>query len=208
MKALAALAAAITATAIAAGTAGADSFTPVVLTVTVAPVARLHQPLKVTVAVSADAGVLDTRTAPLRIRVKLSTECGGEYTYTPGTPLLDRLLSPQPATGQPYTAAATGSGRPASYGVQTVCVFLEEEGDNRQFATDTSQTVDVSHACTARANGYDTARRALARAQRELRSARSAGARARLRRLVADRGARARKDRRAALKACGAGVPL
>jgi hypothetical protein len=204
--------------AVAAGVAGllaltstpvaADSFTPVTLAITVAPVARLHQPLKITVAVSADAGVLDTRTAPLRIRVKLATECGGAYAYTPGTLLLDRVLSPQPATGQPYTAQATGSGRPRSYGVQTVCVFLEEEGDDRQFATDTSNQVDVSKPCTVRAGRYDAARRALARARRELRGARTGTTRARLGRLVAKRAATAKAGRRAALKACGQGVVL
>jgi hypothetical protein len=193
---------------LAAPPVGADSFTPVTLAITVAPVARLHQPLKITVAIGADAGVLDTRTAPLRVRVKLATECGGAYAYTTGTVLLDRELSPQPATGEPYAARATGSGKPTSYGVQTVCVYLEEEGDNRQFATDTSNQVDVSKQCTVRAGSYDGALRALARARRELRRARASNTRARLRRLVAKRGATARTDRRATLKACGSGVPL
>lgn len=188
--------------------AGADSFTPVTLAVTIAPVARLHQPLKITVAVGADAGVLDVRTAPLRIRVKLATECGGEYADTPGTILLDRLLSPQPATGQPYAALATGSGRPAAYGAQTVCVFLEEEGDQRQFASDTSTQVNVSKRCTARAAGYDAARRSLARAQRQLRRGHGAAARRRLRRIVATRRASVGTARRAARKACGPGVAL
>jgi hypothetical protein len=136
----------------------ADSFTPVTLAVTAAPVARRHHPFTVTVVVRADAGVLDTRTAPLRIRVKLASECGGSFPYTAGPVLLDRELHPQPATGRPYEAAATGAGKPRSYGVQTVCVFLEEEGDDRQFATDTATTVDVSKLCTERAAAYDRAR--------------------------------------------------
>jgi hypothetical protein len=181
--------------------AGADSFTPVGLTVTVAAVARLHLPLKVTVAITADAGVLDEAMAPLRIRVKLASECGGSFPYTPGPVLLDRRLAPQPATGQAYSGQVTGSGRPTSYGVQSVCVFLEEAGDDRQFATDTSAQVNVSEPCTVRASRYDSARKALARAER------ARGPRRRRQRVAKLRAA-ARTDHRAALAACGPGVPL
>ena len=184
--------------ALAGSPAGADSFTPVGLGITVAPVARLHEPLEVTVAVTADAGVLDDATAPLRIRVKLAMECGGSFSSTPGTVLIDRPLSPQPVTGRAYSAQAAGAGRPASYGVDTVCVFLEEEGDGRQFATDTSDQVDVSRSCTVRASRYDAARRELRAAQRT----------AALRPLVGQRSATARRARRAARAACGPGVPL
>lgn len=195
--------------ALAGATAGADSFTPVTLTITIAPVARFHKPLRIAVAVTADAGVLDTRTTPLRIQVKLATECGGVYSYTPGTVLLDQELHPQPNTGQPYSARATGSGRPASYGVQTVCAFLDQGGSyDLQFATDTSNEVDVSRPCTARAGRYDAAIRALARAERRLRDTHTRTARARPLRLVRKRKASARADRRAARKACGPGVPL
>jgi hypothetical protein len=179
--------------------ASADSFTPVGLSVTIAPVARLHQPLKVTVAVSADAGVLDDATSALRIRVRLASECGGSFPYTPGPVLLDRRLAPQPLTGQGYSAQATGSGRPTSYGTQSVCVFLEEQGDDRQFATDTSSQVDVSRPCTVRASRYDAARKLLARAGR---------ARGHRRPPLARLRAHARAAHRAALAACGPGVPL
>jgi hypothetical protein len=164
--------------------AGADSFTPVRLDITVAPLARLHQPLKVSVDVSADPSVLDNATGPLRIRVKLAQECGGTFSSTPGVTLLDQQLRPQPATGRPYDANASGSGRPTRYGDQTVCAFLEEAGDNRMFANDTSNQVNVSRKCTTAAATYDTARRRHAR-----RSTRNA-------------------DRRAARRACGPGVPL
>ena len=106
--------------------AGADSFTPVRLAINIAPVARLHQPLKVSVDVSADPSVLDNATGPLRIRVKLAHECGGTFSSTPGVTLLDQQLRPQPATGRAYDANASGSGRPTRYGDQTVCAFLEE----------------------------------------------------------------------------------
>jgi hypothetical protein len=146
----------------AAGTcvvAHADSFTPVRLAITVAPVARLHQPLAVTVRVSADPGVLDTRTAPLRAQVKLAGECGGTYRHTDGVALLDKRLHPQPTTGHAYHGGATGSGRPNSYGVQTVCVWIDEEGDNRTFASDQSVQVNVSRRCTNAAARYDALRR-------------------------------------------------
>jgi hypothetical protein len=164
--------------------AGADSFTPVRLAINIAPVARLHHPLKVSVDVSADPSVLDNATGPLRIRVKLAQECGGTFASTPGITLLDQQLRPQPATGRAYDANASGSGRPTRYGDQTVCAFLEETGDNRMFANDTSNEVNVSRKCTTAAATYDTARR---------RHARKGTLNA---------------DRRAARRACGPGVPL
>jgi hypothetical protein len=175
--------------------AGADSFNPITLTVSVAPIARLHKPLQITVSVTADAGVLDTATAPLRIRVKLASECGGEFDGTPGAVLVDKRLNPQPATGHLYSGSVSGAGRPDAFGVQTVCVFLEEEGDNRQFATDQSAQVDVSQPCTAAAARYDRARKRLARARKRHHGV------SRARR-------RASADRRRARRSCGPGVPL
>jgi hypothetical protein len=170
--------------AAAAAAAQADSFTPVQLAIKVAPVARLHRPLAVNVQVSADPGVLDNAATSLRIRVKLAGECGGTFATTPGVTLLDQQLNPQPATGKPYAVTAHGSGSPTGYGERTLCAFLEESGDNRMFANDTSQQVNVSRACTTAAARYDTARR----------RHRQAG-------IVA-------ADRRAARHACGPGVPL
>jgi hypothetical protein len=196
--------------ALGGGLAGADSFNPVRLAITVAPVARLAQPLAITVNVSADAGALDTATAPLRIRAKLADECGGTFDTTPGPALIDAELSPQPATGQAYQAAGRGAGDPTAYGRKTVCAFLEEEGDDRQFANDTVDPpmVDVSKPCTATANRYDAARKSLARARRQLRHAKRRANRLRLKKLVAKRSKTVARDRRAARKACGPGVPL
>jgi hypothetical protein len=98
--------------------------------------------------------------------------------------LLDKQLRPQPTTGRAYDASASGSGKPAHGGNQTVCAFLEESGDNRMFANDTSDRVNVSRRCTAAAARYDTARRRHARPST----------------ITA--------DRRAARRACGPGVPL
>jgi hypothetical protein len=178
-----------------ASLAGADSFTPVGLTITIAPVARLHAPLKVSVAVNADAGVLDVRTAPLRVQVRLANECGGAFAYTSGPVLLNERLSPQPATGHAYSGVLRGAGKPSAYGSQTVCVWLAEEGDGRVFASDQSLSVDVSKPCTTAAARYDAARRALARALRDKRG-------------VTRRRKAARAAHQAALRACGARVPL
>jgi hypothetical protein len=170
-----AFAAAVLAAA-ATASAAADSFTPVRLVITVAPVARLHQPLPITVNVSADAGVLDNRFAPLRIEVRLTRQCGGTFQTTSGAVLLNRRLNPQPATGKPYLALARGAGRPRSFGLKTVCVYLEEQGDNRVWAHEESVQVKVSRPCTLAAARYDRTHRA--------------------------------RDRRAARRACGAGVSL
>ena len=196
--------------ALGGGLAGADSFTPVRLAITLAPVARLAQPLAITIDVSADAGALDTATAPLRIRAKLADECGGTFDTTPGPVLIDDQLNPQPATGQAYQATGRASGNPTAYGQKTVCAFLEEEGDNRQFANDTVNPpiVDVSKPCTVAAARYDAARRSLARAKRQLRHAKRRANRARLKKLVAKRSKTVARDRRAARTACGPGVPL
>ena len=180
------------AAALPAALAGADSITPVRLRITVAAVGRLHSPLGIGVSVSADPGALDDRSGPLRVRVKLAGECGGAYEYTSGAVLLDEQLSPQPNAGQAYAALARGSGRPTAYGVETVCVWLDD-ANARTWASDQSTQVDVSPACTSAAARYDAARRK--------RRARSPAAGRRQQRSIA-------ADRRAALKACGPGVPL
>ena len=186
----------------------ADSFTPIRMHVTIAPVARLHKPLAVTVSVSADQGVLNNRSGPVRARVKLTkTECGGAFDHTVGTVLLDRPLSPQPDPSEPYRGSATGSGKPGIYGAQTVCVFIED--DYQQFASDTTDyQVDVSKPCTVAAARYDSAAQALKRARAQFRNARGAAARARLNRLIARRRATASANKRKARSACGPGVPL
>jgi hypothetical protein len=172
------------ASAIPSAVASGDSFTPVRLGIDVAPVARLHKRLAVTVRVSADPSALDDRTAPLRVRVKLARECGGAFEYTSGVVLLDKRLNPQPVTGQAYSAMARGSGRPSAYGSRVVCTYLEEEGDSRVFASDESVITDVSRRCTRAAARYDRLRKAHRPA------------------------AKVRAARRASRQACGPGVPL
>jgi hypothetical protein len=191
-----------------AALASADSFTPVRLNIEVAPVARLGAPLKVKVAVTADPSVLDGSEGPMRIEVKLATECGGNFQTTPGVTLMNKQLNPQPAAGQAYSASASGSGRPHAYGQQSVCTFLEDATVGRVYANDESIQVSVSKSCTTAGRRYDVASRSLTRAQRQLRRARGATARRRARRLVAKRRRTLARDRRLGVRACGRGVPL
>jgi hypothetical protein len=161
-----------------------DGLTPVRLGISVAPVARAHRPLRITVSVSADPGALDNRSGPLRVRVKLASECGGTYQYTSGPVLLDKRLKPQPTTGHAYSGSVRGQGKPTAFGQMTVCTWLEDEGANRDFATDQSVQVNVSKACTVAAARYDRDRR------------RHRGK------------SRLAAERRRARRACGPGVPL
>ena len=186
----------------------ADSLTPIRMQVSVANVARLDKPLPVTVSVSADPGALDVRSGPLRARVKLAAgECGGVFDHTAGATLLDRELTPQPDPGEPYQGSASGSGRVGGYGVQAVCVYLQD--DYQQFATVTSDlSVDVSRPCTVSADAYDRATAAVAQARKALSRARGAAARRRATHALRQRRTAAATQGRRARAACGAGVTL
>jgi hypothetical protein len=188
--------------------AGADSFTPVAMSLQITPVARLGAALPVTVAIQADAGVLDTGSGPMRMQIKLASECGGDFQHTSGVTLMDRALSPQPATGRRYQGTVRASGRPVAYGVQTVCAYLEDSNVGRVYANDQATTVTVSVPCTAAGRRYDTAARSLARARRSLRRAHGRAARVRARRLVTRRTRTLSTDRRRGVAACGRGVSL
>ena len=186
----------------------ADSFTPVTMSIGITPVARLHAPLKVTVTVTADAGVLDTSEGPMRVEVKLSPECGGDFQHTPGVTLINRALTPAPTTGKAYTGTVTDRGRPLAYGVQTVCAYLEDSTVGRVYANDESLTVDVSAPCTTAGTRYDRAARTLARARRTLRRAHGKRARRRATRLVTRAKRTLARDRRLGVTVCGSRVPL
>jgi hypothetical protein len=179
--------------------ASADSFSPIRLGVKISPVARRHAKLPITIQVSADSGMLDLATSRLRIRAKLASECGGTYEFTPGVVLLDKPLSPQPVLGHAYSATFRGSGKPAAFGQQTVCVFLDESNDQRTFASDQSTLVDVSKLCTTRAHRYDKAHRALVRARHHRRAHPHRFKRAKR---------KAARAHRRALRACGREIPL
>jgi hypothetical protein len=200
-----ALAAALGATA----TASADSITPIRMTTHVPAVARAHAPLKVTVSVSADPGVLDIAEGNLQVEVKLASgECGGSFQATPGITLVNAPLKPTPRTGQAYSGSVSGSGRPTAFGRQTLCVFLEDSDVGRVFAHDESGQVEVSRPCTTEAARYDKAAQALKRAQRQLRHTKGRARRRSVQRTIAKRRTTANRSRRAARQACGPGVTL
>jgi hypothetical protein len=191
-----------------ASLATADSFVPVSMSIAVAPVARLTAPLKVTVAVKADPGVLDTGEGPLRVEVKLAPECGGDFQHTTGVTLINLALNPPPTTGKGYSGTVTDRGRPLAYGIQTVCAYLEDSTAGRVYASDQSLTVNVSPACTGAGQRYDSAARGLARARRQYRHAHGKNARRRAAKLVARRKRTLAGDRRRGVAVCGSGVPL
>jgi hypothetical protein len=200
---------ALAATFIVTATASADSFTPIRLTSHMTPVARAHAPLKMTVAVSADPGVLDVAEGNLQVEVKLTSgECGGDYQTTPGLTLVNAPLQPPPRNGQAYSGSVSGAGRPTAFGTQTLCVFLEDSDVGRVFAHDESGQVNVSRPCTTRAAGYDTAEKTLRRAQRQLRHTKGKTRRRSVQRTIAKRRMTANRDRRSARTACGPGVAL
>jgi hypothetical protein len=209
--------------AVPAASATADSFTPVRLAVAVVSSAHVGTPLPISVTVKADAGVLDGSEGPLRIEVKLAGECGGDFAATPGTTLLNAQLNPQPTTGKAYAATATGAGRPAATGTQTVCAFLQDSDVGRVYANDESGQVavgpavpaaggtggrTVSKRCTADKHAYDGAAKALSRAQGRLRHTKQRAARRRLQRTIAADKRTVARDRTRARTACGKGVKL
>jgi hypothetical protein len=206
-KRIAGLALLVAELALPSAVAGADTFTPVSVSLSFTPVARLHARFRVRARITADAGVLDVAQQPVRIGVKLATECGGDYEHTPGAAVLNKHLEPQPATGRAYAATISGWGRPTAYGPRTLCMFIEDSV-GRVYANDESDQLNVSEPCTAAGGRYDRDHRSLKRARRRLRHAHSSSARRRWRRAVArDKRALAR-DRRKGVTACGRGVPL
>ena len=94
-----------------------------------------------TVAVTADAEP-STRRAPVAAREaqpRVRRDIGGNAGDGADQP----ALSPQPPTGRPYSAVMPAPAGRRAYGVQTVCVWIEEQGDNRVFATSQAFTVNV-----------------------------------------------------------------
>jgi hypothetical protein len=124
----------------------AESVEPVRLTATAPAVVAAQHHFDLKVRVATDPGALDIAVEPLRLRVRLASECGGSYAGTEGTSAIDRKL-PAPTAGRPYGAATAKSIGLTGFGTWTVCAFLED-GDRRQFASDGEATIAVTRACT------------------------------------------------------------
>jgi hypothetical protein len=137
---------------------------PVTISVDMPNVVASDLGFPVRVTVTSDPGALGS--APMRVRVRAATECGGTFDSTPGTVLLDAPLGP---SGQ-----AAGRASTSSFGSFTACAFLEQQGDNRLFAFDDSTTFAVTHPCTTAARRATATRTSLRKVRRALRHAHGA----------------------------------
>ena len=151
-------------------------------------------PLQVDVA--AEAGALDIAAQPLRLRVRFAPECGGSFAGTEGPTALDRAL-PAPTPGAPYAQSVSTKTKIGAPGPETVCAFLEDN-DERQFATDTEETLTVVPPGPAAKRMVGQLKRRLARIDRQLRKLRRAKRHAHdgKRRRIAKRIHKLRKQRR------------
>jgi hypothetical protein len=120
------------------------------------------------VKVEAEAGALDIAAQPLRVRVKFEPECGGSFAGTEGPTALDRTLS-APSPGAPYKTSVAVRSRIESAGPETVCAFLEDS-QQRQFATDTEEALNVVPRCPAARRAVDRLKRRVTALNRRIRS--------------------------------------
>jgi hypothetical protein len=160
---------------------------PVSVTAQAPPAVAAGTAFPLSVDVAAEAGALDIAAQPLRLRVRFAPECGGSFAGTEGPTAIDRVL-PGPTPGAAYAQSVSVRAKIGAPGPETVCAFLEDD-DERQFATDTDETLTAVAPCPA-------ARRKLARLKRKLRHASSKRKRHRLKK-------RLRKARRRARLECG-----
>ncbi len=144
-RALAAALAALAALLLGAAPAAAALIEPVSVTATAPAYAGANTPFPLQVDVAAEPGALDIAAQPLRLRVRLAPECGGSFAGTEGQTAIDRVL-PAPLAGTAYAASVSTSVKLGPLGQETVCAFLED-AQERQFATDTEETVAVIRGC-------------------------------------------------------------
>ncbi len=170
--------------------AAAELAEPVSVTATAPQAVQRGVAFPLTVDVEAEPGALDIAAPPLRLRVRFAPECGGSFAGTEGPTAIDRAL-PAPGAGSPYSKTVATKTKIGALGPETVCAFLEDSQE-RQFATDTEETLRVVPPCRA-------AKRKLARLKRQLRHASSKHKRHRLKK-------RLRKARRQVRLACGGGA--
>ena len=148
---------------------------PVRLAVSAPAVVSLDAFTPISVSVQSDPGAFDIAEAPVRLRVRLSgAECRDTFATTSGPVAIDERL-PLPARPSPALAITlTGRARPGDFGTSTVCAFVEEEGSDRLFASDSNTQVTVSRACTDATRRQAGVSLALSGARHELETARGA----------------------------------
>jgi len=140
-----------------------------------------HGVFPINFTVNADAGALDVRQAPVRLRVRFAPGCGAFFDATPGPILLDRVLDPQPSPGRAYAISVGTRDALMTPGSYTVCAYLEQFGDDRVFAEDTDSQITVTAAAVALSR-CRVAQARVARVKRSLSAARSPRRRTALRR--------------------------
>jgi hypothetical protein len=154
---------AVAAALVPASPAWADGNEPVTMDVNMPDVVASGIGFPVRVTVASDSGALSTATAPLRVRVKAATECGGTFDSTPGAVLLDAPL------GSSGTVA--GRASTSAFGTFTACAFLEQQGDDRLYAFDDSTSFAVTHGCTTFARRAAATRKSLRQVRKAARHA-------------------------------------
>jgi len=122
------------------------------------------------VDVDAEAGALDIAAQPLRLRVRFAPECGGSFAGTEGPTAVDQAL-PAPRPGAPYAETVSARAKIDSIGPETVCAFLEDSQE-RQFATDTEETLSVIPPCPVVERSIGRLKRRLAASGRRIRTLR------------------------------------
>lgn len=153
-------------TLIGAAPAAADLIEPVSVTATAPPLVAAKLPFQLEVQVDAEPGALDIAAQPLRLRVRFAPECGGSFAGTEGPTAIDRVL-PAPSPGAAYADRVAAKVKLADQGPETVCAFLEDD-EERQFATDTEETLLVGPGCATASRDVAKLKRRLARLTRHL----------------------------------------
>jgi hypothetical protein len=148
---------------LAAALPAAAAAEPISLRVHAPARAAAHSAFAVRVAVVANAGALNIAAKPLRLQVRLAPECGATFAGTGGAKVMNRKLKPPPVPDVRYHEDFTGHGR-AKLGSYSLCAFLVQAGDARQFATSIDTPVDVTKRCTKATRKLDRLRGKLRRA--------------------------------------------
>lgn len=144
MRGRTALAACLAGAVLAPAAASAE---PISLRVHAPERAAAHTAFNVRVAVVANAGALDVAAKPLRLQVRLAPACGATFAGTEGPTVMNRKLKPPPVADVRYHESFSKKAR-AGLGSYSLCAFLVQHGDGRQFATSVDTPVDVTQRCT------------------------------------------------------------
>lgn len=154
-----------------AATSSAGLLEPVTIEAAAPEKVAAGSQFKLEVAVEAEAGALAIAVGTPRVQVKLAPECGGSFAGTEGPTALEQTL-PAPGSGA-YKQTVSGKTSVPGPGTYAVCAFLDD-GQDRQFATDTEEEVTVlsgsaaARLCTAATRQLESAKRRLKRLEHRI----------------------------------------